>query len=244
MQVGIVVRDLDAALRRYVDDYGIGPWDIYEFNPGNAKDLREYGQPVERSRRLETAMVGRVQWELIQPLDESIYAQFLAEKGGSVHHIAVAAPKFDEMLATQAKRGNDLVFSGEFSGIRVRVRRHGARSWCDYRGLQPYARTRHSRDACMASGPRPDRGICERALARADDTCTWDDRSGNALVCCHGRPTVVGSAASKLIAERRDGRGCRDGRRVAPGLRANRKLAVHARNPVQCTDGRPLGRKL
>jgi hypothetical protein len=25
MQIGIVVRDLDAAVRRYVDDYGIGP---------------------------------------------------------------------------------------------------------------------------------------------------------------------------------------------------------------------------
>lgn len=57
---------------------------------GNAKDLREYGQPVERSWRLATAMVGRVQWELIQPLDgESIYAQFLAEKGKGVHHTSV-----------------------------------------------------------------------------------------------------------------------------------------------------------
>ncbi len=65
------------------------------------------------------AMVGRVQWELIEPLDdESIYAQFLAEKGEGAHDIAVAAPQFDETLATQAKPGNDLVLS-EFSGIRV-----------------------------------------------------------------------------------------------------------------------------
>jgi methylmalonyl-CoA/ethylmalonyl-CoA epimerase len=49
LQVAIVVRDLQAAMRTYVRDYGIGPWDIYEFNPGNAKDLREYGQSVERS---------------------------------------------------------------------------------------------------------------------------------------------------------------------------------------------------
>lgn len=33
MQVGSLVRDLDAALRRYVDDYGLGPWNIYKFNP-------------------------------------------------------------------------------------------------------------------------------------------------------------------------------------------------------------------
>src|ERR1039457_4483835 len=89
MQIGIVVRDLDATMRKYVDEYGIGPWKIYEFNPGNAKDLREYGQPVKRSWRLAVAMVGQLQWELIEPLDdESIYARFLAEKGGGVPRIA------------------------------------------------------------------------------------------------------------------------------------------------------------
>jgi methylmalonyl-CoA/ethylmalonyl-CoA epimerase len=36
MQIGIVVRDLDAALRGYVDDYGIGPWQLQEFNAGEA----------------------------------------------------------------------------------------------------------------------------------------------------------------------------------------------------------------
>jgi hypothetical protein len=36
-----------------------------------------------------------------------------------VHHIAVAVPQFDETLAMLAKRGNDVVLSSEFSGIRV-----------------------------------------------------------------------------------------------------------------------------
>jgi len=109
-----------ATLRKFVDNYGIGPWDIYEFNPSNAKDLCEYGKPVERSWRLAITMIGGVQWELIEPLDnESIYAQFLAQKGEGVHHIAVLAPKFEEMLAAQAKQGKDLVLSGEFSGIKV-----------------------------------------------------------------------------------------------------------------------------
>jgi methylmalonyl-CoA/ethylmalonyl-CoA epimerase len=60
MQIGIVVRDLDATMRKYVDEYGIGP-KIYEFSPGNANDLREYGQPVERSWRVAVAMVGQLQ---------------------------------------------------------------------------------------------------------------------------------------------------------------------------------------
>jgi methylmalonyl-CoA/ethylmalonyl-CoA epimerase len=120
MQIGIVVRDLGATMQRYVDDYGIGPWEIVEFEAGNANDLHEYGQPVERSWRLATTMVGGVQWELIEPLDnESVYARFLAEKGEGVHHLAVASPKFDELVAAQAEKGNELVLSGTFSGYRV-----------------------------------------------------------------------------------------------------------------------------
>ncbi len=120
MQIGIVVRDIDAAMRRYVDDYGIGPWQTHEFKPGDIKDWREHGQQVEHFSRIATAMVGGVQWELIEPLDDKgIYAQFLAEKGEGVHHIAVAAANFDETLAAEAKRGNELVLSCEFSGIKV-----------------------------------------------------------------------------------------------------------------------------
>jgi methylmalonyl-CoA/ethylmalonyl-CoA epimerase len=47
LQLRIVVRDLEATMRRYVDDYGIGPWEVYEFDAGKAEDFREYGQPVE-----------------------------------------------------------------------------------------------------------------------------------------------------------------------------------------------------
>jgi len=120
MQIGIVVRDLDATMRKYVDDYGIGPWRVYGFNPGNATDLHEYGRPVKRSWRLAVAMVGHLQWELIEPLDDdSVYARFLAEKGGGVHHIAVAPHNYDEMLAMAAKKGTDVVLSGEFEGVRV-----------------------------------------------------------------------------------------------------------------------------
>ena len=65
-------------------------------------------------------MVGQVMWELIEPLDdESVFARFLAEKGGGVHHIAVATPNFDGAVAAQAKRGHDLVLSRTFGGARV-----------------------------------------------------------------------------------------------------------------------------
>ncbi len=106
-------------LDRVVDGYGIGPWQLHEFNAGDAEDFREYGQPVERSWRLAVATVGHVQWELIEPLDEeSVYARFLAEKGEGVQHVAVATPNFDETVA-QADRGDGVILSGRFGGARV-----------------------------------------------------------------------------------------------------------------------------
>ena len=40
MQIGFVVRDLDATIQQYVDEYGIGPWERHdELTSDNAKDL-------------------------------------------------------------------------------------------------------------------------------------------------------------------------------------------------------------
>ena len=120
VQIGIVVRNLETTIRRYVDEYGIGPWETHEFAAGNAEELHEHGRPVTRSWRLATTMVGQVQWELIEPRDdESDYARFLAEKGEGVHHIAVAPTNYDRALAEQAKKGRAAVLSGTFSGLRV-----------------------------------------------------------------------------------------------------------------------------
>lgn len=119
MQLGIVVRDLEATVRRYQDDYGIGPWRFDRIDLGEANDYREYGQPVERSNRIAIAMVGQVMWELIEPLDEEgIYARFLAEKGEGVHHVAVATPAFGATVA-RVERKDGVMLSCKHSGVDI-----------------------------------------------------------------------------------------------------------------------------
>src|SRR5215207_6747955 len=119
VQLGTVVRDLEATVRRYVDDYGIGPWEFARIDLGDANNYREYGRPVERSNRIAIALVGRVMWELIEPLaEEGIYARFLAEKGEGVHHVAVATPNFDETFA-RAERKDGVMLSCKHSGIDI-----------------------------------------------------------------------------------------------------------------------------
>ena len=65
-------------------------------------------------------MVGRVMWELIEPLDEEgIYARFLAEKGEGVHHIAVATTVDFEETVARAERKDGLMLRCEHSGIDI-----------------------------------------------------------------------------------------------------------------------------
>jgi hypothetical protein len=71
LQLGFVVRDLEATVRRFVDDYGIGPWHFTQIDLGEANNYREYGQPAERSNRIAVATVVQVMWELIEPLEEN-----------------------------------------------------------------------------------------------------------------------------------------------------------------------------
>ena len=118
LQVAIIVRDLDKAVRTYWDDYGIGPWSIYEFNPDTVEGMHQDGEPIDASWRLALTMVGSCMWELIEPLDDrSDYARFLAEKGEGVHHVAVGLPSFDGFVERTKAKGEKLVLGGTYNGV-------------------------------------------------------------------------------------------------------------------------------
>jgi hypothetical protein len=119
LQVAIVVRDLDAAMQTFVEDYGIGPWHIYEFNPDNVDDMVRNGEPAASAWRLAITMVGKVQWELIEPLDdESIYAEFLRAHGEGLHHVGVGTKEYGETLAELRARGHEVLMGGLYNGVK------------------------------------------------------------------------------------------------------------------------------
>jgi methylmalonyl-CoA/ethylmalonyl-CoA epimerase len=58
------------------------------------------------------------QWELVEPLDEdSVYAQFLAERGPGVHHIGMGVRRYDDTLAELGSRGHEVILGGEYNGL-------------------------------------------------------------------------------------------------------------------------------
>ena len=118
LQLSIVVRDLDATMRTYVEEYGIGPWEIYEFNPNTVAQMVKDEAPAEYAMRIALTMVGSVQWELIQPLDDSsIYAEFLAGKGEGVHHVAVGGRAYEEELDAMRSNGRRVLQGGVYEGV-------------------------------------------------------------------------------------------------------------------------------
>lgn len=122
MQLGIVVPDVEAAVRNYESRYGIGGWQIMEMDGSDCENVKLYGQSVDWRAKIAVTMVGNVMWELIEPVSEDdLFGKFLAARGGvgGVHHVAVKTPDYKKVVADHAERGNRPILSGKFSGIDI-----------------------------------------------------------------------------------------------------------------------------
>ncbi len=117
-QIGHVVRDLDAALRHWVEVLGVGPW----ITLGSVTlDPSEYrGRPVATPVRIALANSGDLQLELIQPLDDSpsCYREFLDAGREGAHHLAWWTDDFDGVMDAVAAAGRPVVQSGASMGTR------------------------------------------------------------------------------------------------------------------------------
>ena len=113
LQVGMVVRDLEESLRKYWEIYGIGPWAIYTMDPSNVSGMTIRGERADHAIRVAFTMIGGVQWELIQPLDDrSIYAEFLKAHGEGLHHVAMAVEDYEGTVSTLKGKGIEVLQGG------------------------------------------------------------------------------------------------------------------------------------
>lgn len=118
LQVAVVVKNLDEAVRTYYDEYGIGPWAIYEFNPETVKDMIIRDKREDYAMRLALCNIGKVQWELIEPKDDkSIYAEFLREHGEGLHHVAFAVEDYDKAMEFFRSKGHKILQGGTWHGF-------------------------------------------------------------------------------------------------------------------------------
>ncbi len=114
-QVCVVVGDVEKSVERYWKVFGIGPWQIYAFQPPDLFDTMLHGKPESYSMRIASARIGNIEWELIQPLGgRSTYREFLDENGEGLHHVGVVVEDFDKTIAACKEQGIGTLMTGRF----------------------------------------------------------------------------------------------------------------------------------
>jgi hypothetical protein len=119
VQIGVVVADVEYAAAMLTDVFGIGPFRIIDWPPPDRTDIERFyhRQPGNFTARMAFTELGPVELELIQPLEgESIWADFLRERGGGIHHIRFNVPDLEPTIEYLAGQGIQVAQMG--SGLR------------------------------------------------------------------------------------------------------------------------------
>jgi hypothetical protein len=120
-QVAFVVPSLENALRVWWDEYGVGPWRVWNLTAERLSQQQVDGEGRRYGMRIAIARWDPVEVELIEPLDDaSIYARSLAEHMGRahVHHLHVSTTDYDDALEAMRRRGAGPAMSGGLNGSR------------------------------------------------------------------------------------------------------------------------------
>jgi catechol 2,3-dioxygenase-like lactoylglutathione lyase family enzyme len=87
LQIGIVVTDIDEAVKSY-EKYGINPWQKREFS-SHKIGLTVNGATDNLAFKSAVCEHSGFEIELIQPISEGTFMDWLRKHGPSVHHISL-----------------------------------------------------------------------------------------------------------------------------------------------------------
>lgn len=118
VQQAYVVDDIVAAMTRWTDTLGVGPW---FYNPDiQVSDTFYRGAPTRLRFAGAITYAGDTQLELIQQLDDSpsCYRDLYPRGREGHHHVAVFADDFDADVARYVERGFPVAFRGANGPMR------------------------------------------------------------------------------------------------------------------------------
>jgi hypothetical protein len=111
-QMGYAVRDLEAAMRHWIEVLGVGPWFYVERLA--VEDFRYRGRPSAPDMSIAIANSGRIQIELIQQRNDapSMYRDFLAAGREGLQHVSSWPEDYEAVLARALSEGCTVAQSG------------------------------------------------------------------------------------------------------------------------------------
>jgi catechol 2,3-dioxygenase-like lactoylglutathione lyase family enzyme len=116
-ELAFVVRDLDAAVRSYWEQFGVGPWHIYTYGTPLVKEMTYRGRQQDFRMRLALAWRGSLQLELVQSLEgPNVYEEFLARHGEGMHHVGIFVDDLEAEARKLEAAGYSLIQSGRGYG--------------------------------------------------------------------------------------------------------------------------------
>ena len=112
-QIGIVVRDIEAAMHHWTQMLGVGPFYYVDRVP--VRDFRYHDEPSDLVMSVALANTGNLQIELIQQRNDapSMYRDFLARQGEGLQHVAYWTETFDADMERLTGQGYRVGQQGE-----------------------------------------------------------------------------------------------------------------------------------
>jgi|GEM_PF-310145 len=116
-QIGIVTKNVRQTVRKYINNYGIGPWNLWEFGPEIVEDMQVHGRKIDYRMTVATCKKMNIDFEIIEPLDnKSIYYNFLNMRGEGIQHINYDVSDYDQALNVLKNRGVIVSQFGNLTG--------------------------------------------------------------------------------------------------------------------------------
>ena len=109
LQIGIIVRNVESAVKHFEEDLGIGPWKVGEMNSDNMPGFHLDGKPGKLEFKNAFCHRFGMEIELIEPVSDSAYKTWLEEHGPGLHHISVITEDNfkDVIVEHKEKTGRD-----------------------------------------------------------------------------------------------------------------------------------------
>ncbi len=106
LQVCVVVKDVEKAVRNFEELLGIGPFAVYTVDSKDMPGVTYRGQAGDYRVKVAMTKVGGGVIELIESQRGSnIYTEFLARHGEGIHHIGLITDDFESAFKNFENRG-------------------------------------------------------------------------------------------------------------------------------------------
>jgi catechol 2,3-dioxygenase-like lactoylglutathione lyase family enzyme len=117
IQIGIIVRDAQAAARAYAEVFGIPQPEVVPIAADGFANTLHRGKPSDAKGKAAFFDLGSIQMELIEPVGSpSTWQEFLDRNGPGIHHLAFKTADMAESLAFLDGNGMPLIQSGGWDG--------------------------------------------------------------------------------------------------------------------------------